>query len=600
VLIALGVVLFVDIVRTWLPTIITVFGQAASTPAELMGAFALFWFVLALGAPLVAGLPRFPLVAGLVMAGCRVAVLFTAGQVHLYVASVGLLAGLCWLVSLATRGTSPRWVAVGVAAAAVEHALIWRGVVGGFLAVATAAGFVLLLLKQGDARERGPATGWFLVGPVMFLALQIGLSPAVVTTGVSYAIGGEVAVSGGPLAAAAAVALTTVAVLAFVYLVLRPPAAAWARILCAVALVAGAAAFTYGPGWLFVVVVPVMAAALGGCAGAAFARSSDDRPEPPRGYAAAAGLLVFSVAAFAYYAAYDLGYPNAWVPPVVALVVAVAAVRAGGAPEAVALPRAAYVAVPVAVLLLVSVGAWWVPPRAASGGGPAELRVVAYNIRMAFDLDGRFSAERLADVIRAERPDVVFLSEVDRAWLLNGGHDDVQVLARDLGMRYGFAPAADAVWGDAILTNLPVVSWHAERMPSYGAVTGAQVLGAVLRRGPGTVAVVSTHLQPPPDRPPLEQARRVNRFAAGLKAPGRPVIVGGDFNTRPGEEPFEALLANGFTDAFAARRPVNTSPADAPRQEIDHVFVAGAQARDVSAPRSTASDHLAVAVTITW
>jgi hypothetical protein len=77
------------------------------------------------------------------------------------------------------------------------------------------------------------------------------------------------------------------------------------------------------------------------------------------------------------------------------------------------------------------------------------------------------------------------------------------------------------------------------------------------------------------------------------------VIVGGDMNTQPGDPPFEALLAAGFADAFAAGRPLLTSPADNPRSQIDHVFVAGATASDVRAPRSTASDHLPVAVTLT-
>jgi endonuclease/exonuclease/phosphatase family metal-dependent hydrolase len=593
----LGAVLLVDIIRTWLPTIITVFGQAASTPAELMGAFALLWFVVAFAAVPLARWAVFPVIAGVVLAICRLVLLFVGGQVLLYVASFGLLSGLCWLVALTMRGTSPRGIAVGLAAAAVVS--LWRGPVGWVLAAATAAGFVVLLFKPDDARDGGSGTGGLLIGPVAFLALQMALSPSVAQTGVSYVDGGAVALSGGLLATAAGVVLFTVAVLAFVYLALRPPAALWARALGAVGLVAGAVAFTVGPGWLYVVVVPVTAAALGGCAGAIFSGTGP----PQRGFGTAAGMLLFAVATFAYYASYDIGYPNAWVPPVVAFVVAVAAVRRPGVAPAPVRFRAVHAAVASAVVLaLVALGAPPVDyrPIASAGGSPAELRVVAYNIRMAFGLDGRFSADRLAAVIRAERPDVVLLSEADRGWLLNGGHDDVQVLARELGMRYGFGPAADNVWGDAILTNLPVVSWRAERMPSYGAPTGAQVLGAVLRHGPGTVAVVSTHLQPPPGRPPLEQARRVARFAAALRAPGRPVIVGGDFNTEPGEEPFEAMLAAGFTDAFAARRPVLTSPADAPRQQIDHVFVAGGQARDVSAPRSTASDHLAVAVTISW
>lgn len=60
------------------------------------------------------------------------------------------------------------------------------------------------------------------------------------------------------------------------------------------------------------------------------------------------------------------------------------------------------------------------------------------------------------------------------------------------------------------------------------------------------------------------------------------------------------MVAAGFTDAFAANRPVFTGSADDPREQIDHVLVSGASASDVRAPRSTASDHLAVAVTITW
>jgi endonuclease/exonuclease/phosphatase family metal-dependent hydrolase len=45
---------------------------------------------------------------------------------------------------------------------------------------------------------------------------------------------------------------------------------------------------------------------------------------------------------------------------------------------------------------------------------------------------------------------------------------------------------------------------------------------------------------------------------------------------------------------------VLTISSDHPHKQIDHVLVMGANAADVTTPRSTASDHLAVAVTITW
>jgi endonuclease/exonuclease/phosphatase family metal-dependent hydrolase len=615
-LVPLGVVVLVDVLRVWLPSIITVFGQAASTPAELLGAFALMWFLLAFLAPVLArlvGAARLGVVAAIVLAGCRLTLVATSGQAQLYVAGAGLLAGLCWLVTLAMRGAAPRPVAYGLALAAVEHAavgtfdLTWRGPAAAVLIGLIVAGFVALVFMGEPTRGGG---SWFTAGPVLFLALQVALSPALVSTGVSYVAGpGDgVAVSSGPLAAAAEVVVVTAAVLAFGYLVGHPPAARWARLLCAIGLVAGAAAFGLAPGWTYVVVVPVTAAALGGCAGLALAGAGHRATgEPMRpGFAAAAGMLVFAILSFAYYAAYDLGYPNGWVPALVALIVAGVALRrtAGDVADDLSVTAAGRLrwAVPAAVLALAAAGVWWNPPEPAGppAGGGNELRLVAYNIRMGFALNGRFSIDDLARVIRAERPDVVLLSEVDRGWLLNGGHDDVRLLARELGMAYGFAPAADAVWGDAILTNLPVVQWRAKRMKSYGAPTGGQVMGAVLRHGSGTVAVVSTHLQPPPDGGPVEQAREVAGFADGLRAPGRPVIVGGDLNTEPGDPAFEVLVAAGYADAFAAARPLRTSPADGPRNEIDHVLVAGATAADVTAPRSTASDHLAVAATLRW
>ncbi|MCI4064699.1 hypothetical protein MRQ36_19845 [Micromonospora sp. R77] len=43
-----------------------------------------------------------------------------------------------------------------------------------------------------------------------------------------------------------------------------------------------------------------------------------------------------------------------------------------------------------------------------------------------------------------------------------------------------------------------------------------------------------------------------------------------------------------------------TSPADRPREQIDHVLVSpGVTATDATAPPGTASDHLPVAVTLT-
>jgi len=161
-----------------------------------------------------------------------------------------------------------------------------------------------------------------------------------------------------------------------------------------------------------------------------------------------------------------------------------------------------------------------------------------------------------------------------------------------------FGPAADSVWGDAILTNLPIVRTQHRALSSDGAVTGAQALGAIVRVGTAEVAVVSTHLQPPPDGPPIVQAREVTAFAAQFGGT-RPTVVGGDLNITPDSESFGVLTGAGFADAFAAVRPFPTFPSDAPEKEIDHVLARGFTGfAGQSSPRVTASDHALVAVTL--
>ncbi len=95
------------------------------------------------------------------------------------------------------------------------------------------------------------------------------------------------------------------------------------------------------------------------------------------------------------------------------------------------------------------------------------------------------------------------------------------------------------------------------------------------------------------------QARAVADFATGY-ADGAPLVVAGDLNTEPGDPAFTAFTDAGLVDALAAARPLPTSPADDPREQIDHVLVSpDLVAADAVAVPGTASDHLPVAVTLT-
>ncbi|GAA3296311.1 endonuclease/exonuclease/phosphatase family protein [Dactylosporangium vinaceum] len=596
----------VDVLRVWLPSIITIFGQAASTPAELMGAFALAWFIAGVAAvPAIRLLkPLLPLV--LLVLGRLALVFVHGGQAQLYVASATLLAGLIWLSSV--RAPMTPGVPLGLAAAALEHAalgtvdLSWRP---WWLAVPViavlAAPLVALRADPPVALRADPPValrsdppdpparggGWSLVGPALLLTGVYALSPAVVAVAASYGSSGYASTPPFPVPPLA----LGIAVFTFLAVTFAPrvPSGVVARTVAAVLLVGSAACFSYdfaapGPLWLAVLLgAPSLALALRlGSTGA------ESR------FAAALGMVVFAVAAIAYYAAYDIGFPNQWVPVAVALIPAGALLRSRG-DATVRLPRLGWAAAGAACLLpLASV---WVPPSPGPGGSAGSIRLVAYNIRMGFGLDGTYRPADAAAAIAATRPDIVVLSEVDRAWLLNGGHDDLAVLARLLHMRYYFGPAADAVWGDAILTNLPVGAVTSVPLTAAGAPTGAQALGAVVTVAGHEIAVVSTHIQPPPSAEPLVQVREIAAFATRF-AGSRPTFIAGDLNVRPGSPSLQAFAAAGYTDGLAPFRPLPTFPADHPVEEIDHVLVNGLTCADVHVGTAVTSDHALLAATL--
>ncbi|MEU5905027.1 endonuclease/exonuclease/phosphatase family protein [Micromonospora sp. NPDC047467] len=625
---ALGVILLIDVLRVWLPGIITIFGQAASTPAELMGAFALGWFVLAAAAPALVrrvGARPVTITAAVLLAAARLALTSTpGGRPQLWLATAGLLAGLVWLVGVAGDTDRPvPGLALGLAVNAAVHALLdtydltWRG---GWVAWLLSAVAVTLFLA-GTALKGAPpgpdgARSWLLAGPVLLLAGMVALSPALAQTGMSYLVAGD-GVARSPLFGLAPV---PVAVAGFLLAALTgPPRRRWGRPLGPAALLSGAVLFALDRGDLLVPAILLTAVGLGACLALTDAVSRPDtavgagaadalRAAARRGYAVVAGMLVFVLAAVGYYSAYDLGYPNGAVPVLVAGLVAVVALAArpvAARPPTDHRPAGSLAPLPTTALvtalaLLAPLFADRVAVASNRDGPPDRLRVVAYNIRMGFGLDGRFDLAGLTAAIDRQRPDVVLLSEVDRGWLLNGGHDTLDLLSDRLDMPYVFGPAADPVWGDAVLSRWPLTDPRSLPLPAVGAPTGAQALAVTLDLGDGVrLAVVSTHLQPPPDTGPVVQARAVADFATGYAA-GRPLVVAGDLNTEPGDEAFGQFTSAGLVDAMAAARPLATSPADDPRQQIDHVFVSpGVTPTDPVAPRGTASDHLPVAVTLT-
>jgi endonuclease/exonuclease/phosphatase family metal-dependent hydrolase len=251
----------------------------------------------------------------------------------------------------------------------------------------------------------------------------------------------------------------------------------------------------------------------------------------------------------------------------------------------------------VAVLALFGVAfiPLWSPVQDAPTGPKDGLRVAAYNIRMGFGLDGTFAIEEQAQALRQLNAHVIVLSEVDRGWLLNGGHDDLRLLARRLGMQFVWAPAADEVWGDALLTSLPIKGVR-NHVLVKGGPTGAQALEVDVRWDDRPLTIIATHLQPPADWSSLAQVEQLADIVRGARYPA---IVAGDLNLEPGSPAWTTLIGAGLLDPFADVRPFNTAPSPEDPQQIDHILMnqgfTGTDPKNLDEPYS---DHRPIAVTL--
>ena len=621
---ALGTLVLGEVLRVWQPSVAFIYGRAGSTPATQMGLFALLWFLAAFVlAPFVArlGARRVVLGGAAVLLAARVVLQSSSGgDVQLWTASIGLLAGLVWLLGLAAGSPSRREVGLGIVAgiaglAALRGALrsvglVWEhGVLAWVAVLIVLAAFAAATMRSAllagwagdadaeqDGADHGPAWPWLAIGPALVLAGVLSMVPSRT----------ELA-TGLPLWAAVAI---VVAANAAGFLLARRPVGRSGAVAAAVLVVGGTPLALGATSWANVVGQVLLAAGLGLAVGAVTRTPGTSTPTR-RALAMAGGMFVYAVVVFLYYSAYDfnLGVDNGAVLVAAGVLVGLLALLARPAGEdgvrRSPLARAATSSVLGGAALLVAASAATAaiatPAVTTTSGNGFPIRVMTYNLHMGWDTVGRYDPGALADVIAAQHPDIVVLNEVDRGWLLNGAHDLLPIVAGRLGMTYRFAPAADDVWGNAILSKVPVSQVGTEPLPRGGVPMARSVLWLVADIGDGQqLGVVATHLHHVEGEGAvrLPQAEEVARVAGTLTDGNRPVVVMGDMNAEPGA-PELAPLESSLNDLLAPFEPLATFPSWGPTQHIDHVFgTAGLSASDLVIPDSQASDHRGVAVTL--
>jgi endonuclease/exonuclease/phosphatase family metal-dependent hydrolase len=219
-----------------------------------------------------------------------------------------------------------------------------------------------------------------------------------------------------------------------------------------------------------------------------------------------------------------------------------------------------------------------------------KIRIASYNVHEYVGTDGQRSAQRILQVLRALRADVLLLQEIHNTSNENN-EPVVDWFARELGMHAFLDPTLlrdEADYGNACLVKHIPNDWQRHDL----SVPGREPRGAIelcFGAAYGWLRIITTHL----GLRRRERRRQLATLRDILAARPAPVtVLGGDFNEMPPVPHFIDSMPGQWS-----RQRVSTFPSRWPLLSLDRVHVQPPDRLDqlrVERSRLTrvASDHL--------
>lgn len=232
-----------------------------------------------------------------------------------------------------------------------------------------------------------------------------------------------------------------------------------------------------------------------------------------------------------------------------------------------------------------------------------SVRLMSWNLMYGRDpVRGDIDLAAIADAVAAVDPDVLVLQEVARGWPIGGGVDVAEWLSRRLRMRYEWAPAASAEFGNALLTRLPYSDVEVDLLPyGQGPMERSYLATTLQLAGGAELRLFATHFQHRTENTPTRLAQTETLLAAWDGAPR--TVIAGDFNFWPSWPEADEWEAAGFVSAqdVTGHGAEFTVPSHDPDNRVDWIF--GTPDLTFSdfaiLDQVTASDHLPLVVTVT-
>ena len=197
------------------------------------------------------------------------------------------------------------------------------------------------------------------------------------------------------------------------------------------------------------------------------------------------------------------------------------------------------------------------------------LRVMTYNIHHCQGTDGRTDIQRIANVIKTAKADLVALQEVDYMTKRSGRIDQAAKLGELCGMKSFFGRAIDyqgGRYGNAVLSKDAHLEIENLRLPGRGAENRNILAVSFPLARRLTVTFASTHF----DHKSVDaRAKAANFIAKTMPQKRSLMIVAGDLNCSPDSEELRPL-----SKMFRSvnEEPLATFPNRSPKSQIDFIL----------------------------
>jgi endonuclease/exonuclease/phosphatase family metal-dependent hydrolase len=193
-----------------------------------------------------------------------------------------------------------------------------------------------------------------------------------------------------------------------------------------------------------------------------------------------------------------------------------------------------------------------------------RLRVATYNIHRGRGLDGRERLDRIADVLREVRADVIALQEVL--------HGQALVLAESIGAAVVFGATRrlpQGLYGNVCLSRLPFVAHERYNLTCLPFEPRSCLRADVDVGHAAPLHVLNVHLGLG-YRERIRQVRMLSHIFGRVRLPGPRVLLG-DFNEWFDGRASRLLVAE-FGHARSRRRRLATHPSPLPVFRLDRIY----------------------------